>query len=65
MYEAKDLRKAVFFSSIDDGTGRFNYYSNKYIRDTYTELGFANFRVAKRILIELKPMPKKENLPMH
>lgn len=59
MYEAKDLRKAVFFSSIDDGTGRFNYYSNKYIRDTYTELGFANFRVAEAYLNRAEAYAKK------
>ena len=50
MYENNDIRKEAFFLSVDDGTGNLYYRTKKYQSDLYTELGYANFRVAEAYL---------------
>jgi SusD family. len=50
MYDDEDKRKEVFFAPVDDGTGRFVYRTKKYQKGLYTELGFANLRVAEAYL---------------
>lgn len=49
-YSAADNRKSLFFVGVDDGTGRFNYRTKKYEPTLFTNMGFANFRVAEAYL---------------
>lgn len=50
LYDDTDLRKQVFFLAVNDGTGKFNYRTKKYQYNLYTELGYANLRVAEAYL---------------
>ncbi len=46
MYEDKDVRKSLFFTEVDNGTGTTYFAVNKY-SDSYTSVGFTNFKVVE------------------
>ncbi|WP_170154478.1 RagB/SusD family nutrient uptake outer membrane protein [Mangrovibacterium diazotrophicum] len=50
LYDDEDNRKDAFFDAIDDGTGKYNYFTLKYQKGSYTSLGFANLRVGEAYL---------------
>ncbi|MBD0824237.1 RagB/SusD family nutrient uptake outer membrane protein [Aestuariibaculum marinum] len=60
LYDANDLRKDVFFLGVDDGTGKLFYRTKKYETGRYTDLGFANFRVAEAYLNRAEAYAQKQ-----
>lgn len=62
LYDDADIRKEAFFSATDDGSGKLFYQPKKYIRDTYTTLGFANFRVAEAYLNRAEAYAQKQDV---
>ncbi|WP_430809670.1 MULTISPECIES: RagB/SusD family nutrient uptake outer membrane protein [unclassified Carboxylicivirga] len=47
LFSEKDKRREVYFTKIDDGTGNIAYGVNKYALNTYTTLGYNNFRTSE------------------
>lgn len=50
LYDDEDIRKSAFFDAVDDGMGKFNYFTLKYQSGSYTTLGYANLRVGEAYL---------------
>ncbi|MEL0454673.1 RagB/SusD family nutrient uptake outer membrane protein [Flavobacteriaceae bacterium SZ-1-7] len=59
LYDDEDIRKEAFFLRVSDGTGNFYYRTKKYQTGLYTNLGFANFRVAEAYLNRAEAYAKK------
>lgn len=60
LYDDADIRKEAFFLPVADVTGKITYRTKKYQRDLYTELGFANFRVAEAYLNRAEAYAQKQ-----
>lgn len=60
LYDNNDLRKDAFFLGIDDGTGKLYYRTKKYETGRYTDLGYANFRVAEAYLNRAEAYAQKQ-----
>ncbi|SFT12736.1 SusD family protein [Zhouia amylolytica] len=62
LYDDNDIRKEAFFTAIDNGTGKLYYMPRKYQRDTYTSLGYANFRVSEAYLNRAEAYAQKQDV---